>query len=71
MKRLPAGTPWIAPAVGLLVALSIYPLIYSIKVSFTSEAGGFTMAHYTRLFQDRMFSVACWPRCCFRRSSPP
>ncbi len=60
MKRLPAGVPWIAPAVGLLVALSIYPLIYSIKVSFTSEAGGFTVAHYARLFQDRMFSVACW-----------
>ena len=46
MKKLPAGVPWIAPAVGLLLALSIYPLIYSIKVSFTSEAGGFTAAHY-------------------------
>jgi multiple sugar transport system permease protein len=60
MKKLPAGVPWIAPAVGLLLALSIYPLIYSIKVSFTSEAGGFTIAHYARLFQDRLFSVACW-----------
>jgi multiple sugar transport system permease protein len=60
MKKHPAGVPWIAPAVGLLVALSIYPLIYSIKVSFTSEAGGFTVAHYARLFQDRLFSVACW-----------
>src|SRR5438046_4719912 len=60
MKKLPAGVPWIAPAVGLLFALSIYPLIYSIKVSFTAEAGGFTVAHYARLFQDRLFSVACW-----------
>ena len=60
MKKLPAGVPWIAPAVGLLLALSIYPLIYSIKVSFTSEAGGFTAAHYARLFQDRLFAVACW-----------
>jgi len=60
MKKLPAGVPWIAPAVGLLLALSIYPLIYSIRVSFTSEAGGFTVAHYARLFQDRLFSVASW-----------
>jgi multiple sugar transport system permease protein len=60
MKKLPAGVPWIAPAVGLLLALSIYPLIYSIKVSFTSEAGRFTGAHYARLFEDRLFSVACW-----------
>jgi len=60
MKKLPAGAPWIAPAVGLLLALSIYPLIYSIQVSFTSEGGGFTLAHYDRLFQDRLFSTACW-----------
>ena len=60
MKKLPAGAPWIAPAVGLLLALSIYPLIYSIQVSFTSEGGGFTVAHYARLFQDRLFSTACW-----------
>jgi multiple sugar transport system permease protein len=60
MKRLPAGVPWIAPAVCLLFGLSIYPLIFSVKVSFTSEAGGLTLAHYARLFQDRMFSTACW-----------
>ena len=60
MRKLPAGVPWIAPAIGLLLALSIYPLIYSVKVSFTSEVGGFTLSHYARLFQDRLFSVACW-----------
>ncbi len=59
MKKLPAGIPWIAPAITLLFALSIYPLLFSIKVSFTSETGGVTAAHYARLFQDRMFSVAC------------
>ena len=59
MKRLPAGAPWIAPAVALLLALSIYPLTYSVKVSFTSEAGAFTASHYIRLFQDRLFSLAC------------
>src|SRR5208282_3374899 len=26
---------------------------------FTSESGGLTAAHYVRMFQDRMFSVAC------------
>src|SRR5262249_55268560 len=52
MKKLPAGIPWIAPAVGLLLALSIYPLLYSVKVSL---GGG----NYVRLFQDRLFSVSC------------
>ncbi len=60
MKKPAAGVPWIAPALGLLFALSIYPLLYSVKVSFTSESGGLTVAHYARLFQDRLFSVACW-----------
>jgi multiple sugar transport system permease protein len=60
MRRAPAGTLWIAPAVGLLFALSIYPLLYSVKVSFTSPAGRFTGAHYARIFSDRLFSVACW-----------
>jgi multiple sugar transport system permease protein len=60
MRRLPAGVPWIAPALGLLFALSIYPLLYSVKVSFTSEAGRITGAHYARIFSDRLFSVACW-----------
>jgi multiple sugar transport system permease protein len=41
----------------VLAALSIYPLLYLIKVSLTG-ARGFTLAHYTRLFQDRLFTVA-------------
>ncbi len=60
MRRLPAGVPWIAPALGLLFALSIYPLLYSVKVSFTSEAGHLTGSHYARIFSDRLFAVACW-----------
>ena len=60
MKKLPPGVPWIAPAIALLLALSIYPLLFSIKVSLTSESGALTAAHYARLFQDRLFSVACW-----------
>jgi len=56
--RLPAGILWIAPATALLVALSVYPLLYSLKVSFSTEAGGFTLSHYARLFQDRLFFLA-------------
>jgi len=41
----------------VLAALSIYPLLYLVKVSLTG-AHGFTLAHYARLFQDRLFTVA-------------
>jgi multiple sugar transport system permease protein len=41
----------------VLAGLSIYPLLYLIKVSLT-DANGFTIAHYARLFQDRLFGVA-------------
>ena len=41
----------------VLAALSIYPLLYLVKVSLT-DAHGFTLGHYARLFQDRLFTVA-------------
>jgi len=56
-RRLPPGLVWVAPALLVLAALSIYPLLYLIKVSL-SDARGFTFEHYTRLFQDRLFTVA-------------
>jgi multiple sugar transport system permease protein len=52
------GLPWILPAVGLLGALSIYPLLYAIYVSLSAPDGSFTLAHFARLFQDRYFAVA-------------
>jgi multiple sugar transport system permease protein len=55
--RIPPGLIWVAPAVTVLAALSLYPLLYLIKVSLT-DAHGFTLAHYTRLFQDRLFTTA-------------
>lgn len=55
--RVPAGLPWVFPALALLLGLSIYPLIYSLKISLTGP-GGITAANYTRLFQDRFFAVA-------------
>jgi multiple sugar transport system permease protein len=57
-RRIPAGLPWVLPAVLVLLALSIYPLIYAVKVSLTNSAGAFTLANFARLFQDRLFGVA-------------
>jgi multiple sugar transport system permease protein len=57
-RRIPAGLPWVLPALLVLVALSIYPLIYAVKVSLTTSSGAFTSANFTRLFQDRLFAVS-------------
>jgi len=56
-RRVPPGLIWVAPAMLVLAALSLYPLLYLVKVSI-SDAHGFTLAHYARLFQDRLFTVA-------------
>jgi multiple sugar transport system permease protein len=56
-RRIPPGLIWVAPALFVLAALSIYPLLYLLKVSLT-DAHGLTIAHYARLFQDNLFSVA-------------
>jgi ABC-type sugar transport system permease subunit len=53
-RRIPPGLVWVAPVLLVLAGLSIYPLLYLIKVSL-SDAHGFTLAHYTRLFHDRLF----------------
>lgn len=55
--RLKLPIIWTGPAVALLLALSIYPLIYSLKISFTG-ASGFTPANYIRLASDRFLLVA-------------
>jgi multiple sugar transport system permease protein len=57
-RSLPAGLPWVMPALLILVALSIYPMIYSVKVSITDSAGALTLANFTRLFQDGLFGAA-------------
>jgi multiple sugar transport system permease protein len=58
-QRMP-GLPWVAPAVLLLFAISIYPLIYSVKISLSTAGGHFTLMHWARLFQDRFFHVAAF-----------
>src|SRR5262249_30919999 len=48
----------IAPTVIVLLALSIYPLIFAIKTSFrsgTADSGQWSLANFTRLFTDKFF----------------
>ena len=52
---------FIAPAVAVLLALSIYPLIYAIRVSFQATSGEqvvWSFQNFTRLASDRFFLEA-------------
>src|ERR1017187_9634673 len=53
-----AGLPWVLPALLVLVALSVYPLIFAVKVSLTTSTGAFTLSNFARLFSDRLFAVS-------------
>jgi len=51
----------IAPTVAVLVALSIYPLIYSVKISLQIGSGAaarWTLANFARLASDKFFLEA-------------
>lgn len=48
----------IAPTLAVLLALSIYPLIYSVKISFQSGSGNATLENFTRLVSDQFFLAA-------------
>ncbi len=49
----------IAPTIAVLVTLSIYPLIYAIKVSLQSNsASGWTLGNFARLASDQFFLSA-------------
>jgi multiple sugar transport system permease protein len=51
----------LAPTVAVLLALSIYPLIYSVKVSFQSGANAaWSIQNFARLFSDKFFLAALW-----------
>jgi len=58
MRNRHAALPWVAPAMVVLIALSVYPMFYAVKVSLTNPSGAWTLANFTRLFQDRLFGVA-------------
>jgi len=51
-RRIPEGFWWVFPSIVVLLSLSIYPLLYAVKLS-VSDRGNFT-----RLFSDRLFAVA-------------
>lgn len=51
-RRIPDGLWWVLPALIVLVSLSIYPLIYSIKLSLSNPG------NFSRLFGDRLFAAA-------------
>jgi multiple sugar transport system permease protein len=48
----------VAPTLSVLLALSIYPLVYSIKISFQSQTGAPTLQNFTRLITDHFFFSA-------------
>jgi multiple sugar transport system permease protein len=51
----------VAPTVAVLVALSVYPLIYSVRVSLQTGTGAravWTLSNFTRLSSDRFFQDA-------------
>jgi multiple sugar transport system permease protein len=48
----------IAPTIFVLLALSIYPLFYSIKTSLQSESGNWTLQNFVRLVGDQFFLSA-------------
>jgi multiple sugar transport system permease protein len=70
LAKLPAGReralPYllIAPTVAVLLALSIYPLVYSIRVSLQSDSG-WTLSHFARLLADDFFRSALAHTLCY------
>ena len=51
----------IAPTVAVLVALSIYPLIYSVRISLqtgSGEAARWSLSNFARLASDKFFLEA-------------
>jgi len=52
---------FIAPALAVLLSLSIYPLFYSITISLQQETSSgvvWTLGNFTRLFSDNFFLIA-------------
>src|SRR5215510_11647833 len=52
---------FIAPAIAVLLALSIYPLIYSVTISLQQETVAgitWTLGNFARLFSDNFFWTA-------------
>lgn len=50
----------ITPAIFVLLLLTVYPLIYAIKISLQTADGAWTTVHLARLVEDRFFRTALW-----------
>ncbi len=51
----------LAPALIVLLALTVYPLLYAVRVSFrAADDEAWTLVNYARLFTDRFFAEALW-----------
>ncbi|HXG68503.1 MAG TPA: sugar ABC transporter permease [Blastocatellia bacterium] len=48
----------IAPTVAVLLALSIYPFLYAIRISFQDSGAQWTAGNFTRLWSDQFFLAA-------------
>ena len=60
-KQLLLPALFIAPALAVLLSLSIYPLIYSTTISLQQETSSgvvWTLGNFTRLFSDNFFLTA-------------
>ena len=51
-RRIPEGFWWTLPSILVLLALSIYPMIFAVKLAFGNSA------NFTRLFSDRTFGIS-------------
>ena len=49
---------WVAPAVLVLAAMSIYPLVFLVLSGFHSSTGEWTLHNFTRMANDRMLAEA-------------
>ncbi len=56
-RHVRAAWLWIAPAVAVLLALSIYPLLFSVEVSLRTPSG-YGLGNFARLARDRFFLVS-------------
>jgi putative spermidine/putrescine transport system permease protein len=50
----------LAPAVGFIAVLFLYPFIYGLFLSLTKESGAFTLDNYRRFFTDPWDSRTIW-----------
>jgi multiple sugar transport system permease protein len=53
-RRIPEGLWWTLPSILVLVSLSVYPLIYAVKLAFGD------LGNFTRLAGDRIFGIAAF-----------